>query len=247
MLAAKHIQLHGRLQNISLNLAAGEVVHILGPNGAGKSSLLSVLAGLLTPNSGDVQLKGKKLQDYSLVELAHCRTLMEQQLHSAFALSVQESLSFYSQRPKIPPELEHALEITDFLSRPLNHLSGGERRRVQLCRSLMQIWTAIEQGNALILLDEPVQGLDFAHQHKLCQLINLLATHGNMVVVSHHQLNLAQMYAHRVWLMSSQQLVADGLTADVLQQETLERVFQCRVRIAFDSEQNKLIQTYLDY
>lgn len=246
MLRADQLHLTARLADISFSLLPGQVVHVLGPNGAGKSSLLSVLAGLVPPDKGAISLYGKNLNEYALVELAGRRTLMEQQLHTAFSLSVQESLSFYSASPDIPDELEAALEIRAFLSRSLNHLSGGERRRVQLCRGLMQIWPTIMRGEGLLLLDEPVQGLDFAHQHKLCRLLGSLAARGNMVVVSHHQLNLAQMYAQRVWLMSEQRIVADGHTDEVLQQHQLEEVFQCRVRIGLDSEQNKLIQTYLD-
>ncbi|GAA0346096.1 ATP-binding cassette domain-containing protein [Bowmanella denitrificans] len=245
MLEATQLQLSKRLKDIELVMPAGRFVHLLGPNGAGKSTLLMVLAGILQPQVGQVRLNGRYLGDYSPPALAGVRTLMEQNLQTAFALSVKECLTFYAPQLGIPELLEQALEIRQFLSRPLNTLSGGEQRRVQICRTLMQLWPAITSGRALILMDEPVQGLDFAHQHRLCQLLVTLADMGNMLVVSHHQLNLAQMYGHRIWLMSEGRLVADGSQQDVLNETTLTQIFQCGIRICTDSEQNRLIQTYL--
>ncbi|ALS98532.1 ATP-binding cassette domain-containing protein [Lacimicrobium alkaliphilum] len=245
MLRAQAISLENRLSNVSLDLISADAVHLLGPNGSGKSSLLNLLAGLISPHQGQLWLEGRELSQYAPAELAIQRCLMEQTQQSVFALTVKESLSFFCAERSLPDVLEQALDISPFLQRPLNQLSGGEQRRVQIARCLMQVWPAIEQGRALILLDEPVQGLDFSHQHRLCELLNELARIGNMLVMSHHQLNLAERYANRIWLMHQGQLVADDIPKQVLTESLLSRVFCCNVRIVTDTEQNRLIQTYL--
>ncbi|MDF2179911.1 ATP-binding cassette domain-containing protein [Aliiglaciecola sp. CAU 1673] len=246
MLKVHNAQVKGRVETQQLTARGGEYVHLLGPNGAGKSSLLWMLGGLLAPDSGDVSLNNKPLQDYLADELAAMRALIMQGQQSAFSLTVAECLSFFAPGLYLPEELERTLEIKAFYSRPLNQLSGGEQRRVMIARGLMQIWPVIERGNAFILMDEPVQGLDFYHQHRLCKLLQGLTEIGNLVIVSHHDLNLALHYASRVWLMKEAQIIADGNAVKVLTEATLSNVFACGVRIFEQTEGNRLIQTYLD-
>ncbi|GGD52903.1 ATP-binding cassette domain-containing protein [Lacimicrobium alkaliphilum] len=245
MLRAEGISLANRVSDLSIDLISSDAVHLLGPNGSGKSSLLNLLAGLIAPDKGNLWLDGRDLTHYAPAELASQRCLMEQSQQSVFALTVKESLNFFCAERAVPESLEQALNIADFMQRPLNQLSGGEQRRVQIARCLMQVWPAIEQGRALLLLDEPVQGLDFSHQHRLCALLNRLTQMGNMLVMSHHQLNLAERYASRIWLMHQGQLVADDVPEQVLTEPLLTQVFSCNVRIVTDTEQNRLIQTYL--
>ncbi|WP_088328626.1 ATP-binding cassette domain-containing protein [Lacimicrobium sp. SS2-24] len=245
MLRIEGLSLPQRIKQVSLDVVPGDAIHLLGPNGSGKSSLLNLIAGLITAQQGTIWLEGRNLYHYSTAELATCRCLMEQTHRSVFALTVEESLSFFCDTRPLPDELEQALDITQFLHRPLNELSGGEQRRVQIARCLMQIWPAIDDGKALILLDEPVQGLDFSHQHRLCILLNELVRKGNMLIMSHHQLNLAERYANRIWLMHEGKLTADDVPNAVLTEARLSEVFACNVRIVADTEQNRLIQTYL--
>ncbi|GAB3035892.1 ATP-binding cassette domain-containing protein [Bowmanella dokdonensis] len=245
MLRVQRLTLSNRLIDIRLTVSGGESVHLLGPNGAGKSSLLLTLAGLLQPDAGEVSWQGRSLDQQSPMELAGYRCLMEQQQQTQFAVTVRECLAFASPGLTLPEELEAALEIRQFWSRPMNQLSGGELRRVQIARSLTQIWPAVEAGEAMILMDEPVQGLDFSHQHKLCQLLKKLTGRGNVLVISHHQLNLAQMYATRICLLKDGKLLADGSPQQTLEPGLLQQVFDCQVRVLTDTEQNRLIQTYL--
>lgn len=89
-------------------------------------------------------------------------------------------------------------------------LSGGESRRVQIVRVLWQIWDAVKQGQAIFLLDEHDQGLNFRHQHLLFLMITEHARKGNVVVVSHHNLNICQQYAKQVWLMQNGEILLQG-------------------------------------
>lgn len=245
MLQFSAVTLGKRLLQVSGSAQAGQFIHILGANGAGKSTLLGVLSGLLASDSGDINLGGRKLNSYPLPMLAQIRCLQEQQQNSVFAISVRESLAFFAPRGEFPLQLERALEIEHFMQRSLAELSGGESRRVQIARALWQIWPAIKKGQGLILLDEPTQGLDFRHQHLLLQTLTELASLGNVIIMSHHDLNLCQQYAQQVWLMRGGAMVSQGNPETTLATSQLSAVFGCQVRCFIDEAGNKLLQTYL--
>jgi ABC-type cobalamin transport system ATPase subunit len=245
MLAFSDLSLNKRLFSVSASASSGEFVHVLGANGAGKSTLLAAISGLLEIDSGTIKLHSRDVDEYSLAELAGFRCLQEQHQNTVFSITVRESLAFFAPQGEFPASLEKALEIETFMHRPLSELSGGESRRVQIARVLWQVWSAIEQGQALILLDEPVQGLDFRHQHLLFLLLSQLAAKGNVVVVSHHDLNLCQQYAQQVWLMQNGEIVRQGEVDSVLHAENLQEVFGCEVRSFNDQSGNLLFQTYL--
>jgi vitamin B12 transport system ATP-binding protein len=246
MLKFNQIRVAGRLNGASGQVNGGEFVHVLGTNGSGKSSLLSAIAGLLPIEQGQVWLEQKKLQDYSLPQLAALRCLQEQQQNSAFALTVSEVLYFFSEDKGLPAELDEALELQQFMSKPLNQLSGGEARRVHIARTLLQVWPTIQQGRALVLLDEPNQGLDFKHQHLLFRLLRRLCHTGNVVIVNHHDLNLCQQYADKIWLMQAGQIVISISSLEQISNHDLAAIFSCSIQSAVDATGNKIFQTYLD-
>ncbi|KXI30763.1 ATP-binding cassette domain-containing protein [Paraglaciecola hydrolytica] len=246
MLDFNHVEIKHRLKNVSGSAQAGQFVHVMGTNGSGKSSLLHSLAGLLSLDKGMVRLNRQDLQHYSLPQLATIRCLQEQQQQSMFALSVAEVLHFFSGQHGLPEELEQALELKDFLPRPLNQLSGGEARRVLVARALLQVWPAIERGQALVLLDEPNQGLDFKHQHLLFQLLAQICQQNNLVIVNHHDLNLCQQYANQIWLMQKGQIVESLRSLDSISNQALSHIFGCGIQCAIDHTGNKIFQTYLD-
>ena len=245
MLHLTDISLLRRLNGVNVAAQAGQVIHVLGANGAGKSSLLWVLSGLTPFDRGTIEIQQRNIEDLSLPQFASFRCLQEQQQNTAFPITVEESLAFFAPRGPFPERLEQALEIKAFMARKLDELSGGENRRVQIARALWQIWPAIERGAGLILLDEPIQGLDFRHQHLLFTLLQQLSLQGNVVIVNHHDLNLCQQYAHQVWLMKKGKVVAQGSVQEVLQDHLLVSVFDCDIRSIIDPQGNKLFQSYL--
>jgi vitamin B12 transport system ATP-binding protein len=245
MLAFSNLCIKNRLRSVSGSAAAGQFVHLLGANGSGKSSLLAAISGLLAIDSGNITLHCQDVNDYSLAQLADFRCLQEQQQNTVFSISVKESLEFFAPQGEFPACLEKALEIKSFMHRPLSELSGGESRRVQIARVLWQVWKAVEQGQALILLDEPVQGLDFRHQHLLFLMLTEQARKGNVVVVSHHDLNICQQYAQQVWLMQNGEIFMQGDVDHVLRAEHLQGIFDCEVRSFIDHQGKSLFQTYL--
>ena len=246
MISASNITLTGRLKDVTCDLPSGRFTHLIGANGAGKSSILGVFAGLLTPDKGEMRLNDRLLDDYLPAELAVFRCFQKQNQDTQFALKVEEAFSFFGSNCGLPQQLEQALEVNQFMHRQLNTLSGGENKRVHLARVLLQIWPAIELGQGVVLLDEPVQGLDFRHQHLLFRLLQELTKTGNLVVCSHHDLNLCMQYADDVLMMQNGRLSHLGNSNQVMTVDNLQRLFECGVNAVPDQNNNTLFQTFLD-
>jgi len=172
------------LHEVSLHLAESEIMTIIGPNGAGKTTLIRVALGLLKPTSGSVQRKPEISIGY-----------MPQRLHldPTFPLSVKRFLSMGSKlhHEKIKPFLQEVGAEHVFDS-PMQGLSGGELQRVVLARALMR-------DPDLLVLDEPVQGVDVHGQIELYQLITRIRDQrGCAVMMVSHDLHLVMAATDRV-------------------------------------------------
>lgn len=143
------------LNNVSIEVSRGEIVTLIGPNGAGKSSLVRIVLKLLKPNAG------------SLTTAKHLRIgYMPQKLHveASLPLTVERFLALASSDKNA---IQEALSLTGTLKlrkSPLQKLSGGETQRILLARAILR-------APNLLVLDEPVQGVDVAGQAQLYQLI----------------------------------------------------------------------------
>ncbi|CAD5282273.1 Vitamin B12-transporter ATPase [Alteromonas sp. 38] len=233
VISLRDIYVKKRLTNITLDINQGDCVHILGPNGAGKSTLLSIMAGVLAAEHGEALLLEQPLHQWPLSVLSTFRTLLAQQSEAVFAVSVKEYLSFFSSETvfELPNLLEATLEVTGFFPTPLNRLSGGERQRVEICRTLLQVWPAIKRGEAILLLDEPLQGVDIRHQYALMALFQTLCNKGNTLVLSSHDILLSANYSNTVLLMKLGTSVSFGLPESVLSVKNLEHTFDCHFAV----------------
>jgi len=176
---------------------AGECWSIIGRNGAGKSTLMRTLAGLLPPDGGAVQVGGRLLQDWAPEELARRRAFLAQSRHDAFSYSVMETVlsarhPYHANRYWEGSD-DHqaalaalaAMEVAELAERDVRTLSGGERQRVAIAALLAQ-------DTSLLLLDEPANALDLAHQVSVMGLLaGLCREQGKTVVMIGHDLNLA--------------------------------------------------------
>jgi iron complex transport system ATP-binding protein len=227
------------LRDVTFSLAAGELVALCGPNGAGKSTLLRLLLGLQTPRAGHVELGGAPVASLSRREIARRATLLPQDSPSDLPLTVREvvALGRLPHLGRFEPEGEadalavaRALEATDtaaLAERPVTELSGGERHRVHLAR-------ALAQGAEVLLLDEPVAGLDLVHQLQTMERLRATADEGRGVLVALHELSLAAR-CDRVLLLAGGVLRADAPPVDVLTPATLADVFGVRADVILDA------------
>jgi len=226
------------LHNVSFSVKPGEFWAIVGANGAGKSTLMKLLSREHTPTSGSITFHGKDLKKYKLKELACKRAVLAQQNSISLAFSVQEIVlmgryPFYDSQPtdRDIAIVDHCLQkvgIAHFKGRSFPTLSGGEQQRVQLARTLAQIWE-IDQG--LILLDEPTTGMDLLHQYETFRLAREMTAKGYGVIAVVHDLNLALQYADQVLIMKDGSAFASGAPEQVLTEENIKDSFGLTVRI----------------
>ncbi|WP_414830378.1 ATP-binding cassette domain-containing protein [Alteromonas sp. H39] len=227
------VSLDKRLNDVTCHCLKGQSIHLLGENGAGKSSLLEVIAGLTEADNGHCRIEGTPVNALTLPELARFRAFHAQFSSASFALSVKEYLQFYSSSPvpPLPAILEFTMEVSHLLTRRITTLSGGEKQRVDLCRALLQVWPAIETGDALILLDEPLQGLDIKHQYALMALTRELTSKGNTVILTSHDIGLSANNADQIWLLKHGALVANGEPLNVVNEINLNATFGCHFAV----------------
>ncbi|HKD66927.1 MAG TPA: ABC transporter ATP-binding protein [Candidatus Binataceae bacterium] len=230
---------HGRkvLHEVSLQVAAGELLAVVGPNGAGKSTLLKVLSGNFDPWDGVVKLEGRPLHEYDRRAVARRLASLGQESVCAFAFTVMEmvlmgraphlgALRLESARDvRIAREALQRFDLLPLAARAINEISGGERRRVFLARVLAQ-------EPQVALLDEPTAFLDLKHVVEIFScLAQLRAERAMAVVATMHDLNAAALYADRVLLLKEGRTVGCGRAEEVLTRENLRLVYETDVYV----------------
>ena len=188
------------LQQVGLTIGPSEILTIIGPNGAGKTTLIRVALGLLQPTSGKVVRKADISIGY-----------MPQRLHidPTFPLTVRRFLSMVgaNQQEKIAPGLRE-VGAEQVIDSPLQNLSGGEMQRVLLARALLR-------SPDLLVLDEPVQGVDVHGKMELYQLItNIREQRQCAVMMVSHDLHLVMAATDRV-LCLNQHICCSGTPESV--------------------------------
>lgn len=225
------------LHGVSLEIEAGQMLAIVGPNGAGKSTLLRILGGSLKPWQGSVELFGAPLESFDRKALARRLAFVGQENPVAFSFSVLELVlmgrapylgSFRFESPRDLALARAALDrfgLLGLAARPIQELSGGERKRVFLARALAQ-----EPGIAL--LDEPTAHLDLRHAAEIfARFGELRAEHGMAMVATLHDLNAAALYADRVLLLKDGVAMGCGEPEQVLTEEKLREVYETNVYV----------------
>jgi iron complex transport system ATP-binding protein len=217
------------VDRLDWNVADGECWCVIGRNGAGKSTLMRTLAGLRQPDAGSIAIDGRLLADWPLDELARKRAYLPQTRSDAFAYRVLETVlaarhPYHGQRywedsddHAIAMAALESMEVAELAQRDVRSLSGGERQRVAIAAMLAQ-------DTPLLLLDEPANALDLAHQVGTMQLIaRLCREQGKTAVMIGHDLNLAeQACSHALLLMGDGSWQA-GPIVEVMTAPTVSR------------------------
>lgn len=225
------------LQPLDLAAAGGEFVAVIGPNGAGKSTLLKLLAGLAVPSAGEVRLDGTPMAGLAPHVLARRRSYLPQNprcewplpVHRLVALGLTPELSAYGGiDAAAQARIEAALAGCDLLARrdqAATTLSGGELARAMLARALVS-------DPALLIVDEPLAGLDPRHALDAAQRLQRLASEeGRLVIAAMHDFNIVLRRASRVWALKEGRLVADDAPAAVMNAALLRDVFDIDARV----------------
>ena len=225
------IQSKTLLQPMSLDFQAGQIWGIVGPNGAGKSTLMNLLAGMSKPSSGNICLNDEPLDSIPALDLAQQRAYLSQQNNDDISFTCEEILSMAAYPWGKAVKEEHLqqmfewFELEHLKSRPYGQLSGGERQRCNLARSFLQVLPN-GFGNSILLLDEPLTGLDISHQVRLFKLLKELQDQGITIIMVLHDVNLALRYCSHSILLKDSQLIKQGKVEEVLTSERLSDTFE---------------------
>jgi len=229
------------ISGVDFEARPGEVVAIVGPNGSGKSTFLKALSGDIG-YSGRIAFNGRSLADMKPVEAATARAVLPQATTLSFPFTVREvvrlgllggrSGALAGEEGRLPERALTKVDLDGFGGRFYQELSGGEQQRVQLARVLCQVWAPVLEGRPrYLLLDEPVSSLDIRHQLGIMDIARDFARRGGGVVAILHDLNLAALYAERIYMLHAGRLAAAGLPQDVINNSMLEKVFGCRLKV----------------
>lgn len=233
------------VKGVSFNLYPKELVGLIGPNGSGKTTLLKCLDRILVPQEGRILWDGKPLSRFPQKRIAQNMALVSQESFLFFAPTVLQTVlmgrypylkGFQFEGHKDLRLAEAAMDRTQIghlAQRSLSELSSGERQRVYLARALCQ-------EARLLLLDEPTAFLDIQHQVNILDLVCRLNLEKDLtILVASHDINLTAQYCQRLILFRQGQIETIGKPAQVIKEETIEKVFGTRVFV----DQNPFTQT----
>ncbi|MEL3908531.1 MAG: LPS export ABC transporter ATP-binding protein [Treponemataceae bacterium] len=214
--------------DVSFSMNQGEVVGLLGPNGAGKTTTFYMIVGFYRPNSGDVFLDSHcitKLEMYKRAQLGISYLPQEASVfrkltveQNIYAILETRSDLTKAQRKQRLEELLNEFGIADKRKQPAYSLSGGERRRTEIARSL-----AIEPK--FLLLDEPFAGIDPIAIHDIKQIISHLSKSGIGVLITDHNVRDTLEITDRAYIIDAGQVVESGDREKILNSEIARRIY----------------------
>ncbi len=217
------------VDGVSFDVGPGEVLSIIGPNGSGKSTIIKCIARILKPSDGKILLDGRDITSIDLNELAKLVGYVPQNFHYLFFSNVMETV-LLGRKPHIKWRVtrkdldivQKALDsmgIRHMASKFLDELSGGEKQKVYMARTLAQ-------EPQLYLLDEPTSNLDLKHQIEVLEITRRLTREQSAsMIIAVHDLNLALKYSDKVAMMQRGRLYAYGKPEDVLTVQNINNVY----------------------
>ena len=219
------------LRDISIGISRGSFTGLIGPNGCGKTTLLKLLAGVLSPDSGSISLDGRPLATMSKRHVARRMAVVPQETHPAFEYTVLE-MALMGRHPHLGPfQLEGPADLaiaaealaatgtSHLAERSYMSLSGGEKQRVIIA-------SALTQSPEVLLLDEPTASLDLGYQLEVGLLLRRLNRERSAtMVMATHDLNLAASLCDTLVLMRNGRVLASGNTTEVLTSAMVRQLY----------------------
>ena len=214
------------LDNFSFEIQSGEQIAVIGPNGAGKSTIFKVIAGLLEPSKGDVQIYGSEPSGHICIGYVPQRAQVDWNFPAnVFDVVMMGRVrkigiikrSSAEDRNVVFDALE-VVQMADLAKRQIDELSGGQQQRVFIAR-------ALAQDAELLLLDEPFSGLDINSQNQIFKILENLDRNKIATLVSLHDLNMARTHFKKVMLINKK-LLGFGDPQKVFSSDALAEAFR---------------------
>jgi ABC-type Fe3+-siderophore transport system permease subunit/ABC-type cobalamin/Fe3+-siderophores transport system ATPase subunit len=231
------------IQISKIDVVSGEIHSLIGANGSGKSTLLRIIARILKPDSGHVNLHVPDKDADHPNDWAKVVAFLPQEVTPIFSITVIETvmlgrhpwksgLGFTDERDlEICLDAMKRTEILHLQDRAFENLSGGEKQRVLLA-------SVLAQESKIILLDEPTHFLDVHHQSQVFQLLRSEAKRGTAILIATHDLTLAGHFSDRISLLKSGRLEIQDAPKKVLQEQFLRNAYGSDLRVIQDPEFN---------
>jgi iron complex transport system ATP-binding protein len=235
------------IDNVSIDVADGDIVGILGPNGSGKTTLLRLLSGAIRPQAGHVRLAGADLSATPARVTARQIAVVPQETSLAFDYSALEIVlmgryphlgAFEIEGPDDLAAAMRALQATGtatLADRAFRTLSGGEKQRVVIASALAQLDSVTSaplppagsgSPSGLLLLDEPTASLDLRYQFEIGAVLRRLhEASGLTILLSTHDLRFAAALCTRIVLLANGRILAQGRPSEVLTPDLVGRLF----------------------
>lgn len=220
------------VQDVSLEVASGEVIGLLGPNGAGKTTSFYMIVGLVPSEAGEILLDGERISSLPIHRRAERGLSYLPQEASVFRkLSVEDNiravleLQKSSGKPLARSEIDQRLntlleelQIDSLRENPALSLSGGERRRVEIAR-------ALASNPRFILLDEPFAGVDPIAVIEIQRIVRFLKERGIGVLITDHNVRETLGICDRAYIINQGSVLASGSPGDIITNESVRRVY----------------------
>lgn len=206
------------VRGISLRIEAGEILAFLGPNGAGKTTTIKIIAGLIMPDEGSVRVMGEDPHGNSHA-LRHVGAVLEGNRNIYWRLTALENLIYFGMLKGLSEKdartrgtlLLERFELGQKQNMLVQTLSRGMQQKVAIAVALIH-------EPMLLLLDEPTLGLDVEAAESMKQLLQDIAAEGRAVLLTTHQLNIAQQLSSRVAVMREGEIIAEQPTKELIRQ-----------------------------
>ena len=215
------------VDSVSIEVRAAEIVGLLGPNGAGKTTTFNMVIGLITPDEGDVLLNGEKITRLPMYKRARMGIAYLPQDSSVFRkLTVEENLLAIIEHSDCPPQkrrkqaesLMQEFGIGHLAGQQAYTLSGGERRRLEICRSLVN-------SPYFIMLDEPFSGVDPISVSSLQELIRKLKKRGIGILLTDHSVRETLEVVDRAYLIYEGRVEVSGSSRELVTSPRARQVY----------------------
>jgi branched-chain amino acid transport system ATP-binding protein len=200
------------VDEVSFDVAEGEIVGLIGPNGAGKTTMFNLITRLYRPDAGEIAFDGDTLlrtPPHGIVKRGIARTFQNVELFGSMTVLEHVLLGRHARRGRSAREVLNYVGLAEVAHRPAAELPYGTQKRVELAR-------ALASGPRLLLLDEPAGGLNHEEVLELGALIRLLRVNLELtILLVEHHMGLVMSIAERVHVLDFGRLIASGTPAEV--------------------------------
>ena len=203
---------------VTFDIQRGEIFGLLGPNGAGKTTTMKMISGLVRPTAGSVHVAGLHVEQKRLKALREVGVVLEGTRTSIWPLTPLENLQYFGNLKDVrgsilktrARELLHFIGLQDKMNVQVRHLSRGQKQKLAICIALIS-------DPPVILLDEPTTGLDVQSSRSIKdKIVEMTREHGKSVLVTTHDMHVAQELCDRIGIISDGKLVACKPTAALI-------------------------------